>query len=205
MSLINLNPAHDKALEALAALSPEEAARKAAVEYNSEQGFFIVPFMNVRHRVGFPGGEIYTEEGNQEVSLTDRVCILHYLTHASDCLMTGRQITFKELPNGSIYVGPFNNRAVRPLVSIFGSCPERLLDAAEKLGGNRVEGIGDWAVTVKVFPKVPITFVIWEGDDEFPPSGNILYDSSTPLHLETEDYALLPGLAIFRMKKLAGV
>lgn len=203
MSLINLNPAHDKAREEFAALVPEEAARKAAVEYNPDHGIFTVPFLNVRYRVSFPDGEISTEEGNQEVSLTDRVCILHYLTHASDCLLTGRNITFKELPNGSIYVGPFNNRAVRPLVSIFGSQPEMLLKAAEKLGGNRVEGMGDWAVTVKVFPKVPITFVLWEGDDEFPPSGNILYDSSAPLHLETEDYALLPGLAIFRMKKLA--
>ena len=203
MSLINLNPAHDKALEEFAALAPEEAARKAAVEYNPDAGIFTVPFLYVRYRVSFPDGKISAEEGDQEVSLTDRVCILHYLTHASDCLPTGRNITFKDLPNGSIYVGPFNNRAVRPLVSIFGSQPETLLKAAEKLGGYRVEGIGDWAVTVEVFPKVPITFVIWEGDDEFPPSGNILYDSSAPLHLETEDYALLPGLAIFRMKKLA--
>ena len=89
-------------------------------------------------------------------------------------------------------------------MSIFGGCPEKLVEAGEKLGGQRADA-GDWAVTVHIFPKVPVTFVLWEGDDEFPPSGNILFDSSAALHLETEDYALLPGLAIFQMKKAAGI
>ncbi|MFZ5648229.1 MAG: DUF3786 domain-containing protein [Bacillota bacterium] len=201
MALINLNPAHEKALEAFVRLVPEEAARRAAVEYNPETGLFTVPFLNERYIVSFPGGEITTEEGG-EVALTNKVCILHYLTHASDCSLTGRHVTFKELPNGSIYVGPFNNRAIRPLVSIFGSRPDMLVKAAEKIGGKKAD-MGDYAVTLNVFPKIPITFVLWEGDDEFPPSGNILFDSSAPFHLETEDYALLPGLAIFLLKKLA--
>lgn len=201
MALINLNPAHEKALQEFAGIDPEEAARRAAVEYDREKGVFTVPFLNQKYVVAFPGGNITTEEGG-EVSLTNKVCILHYLAHASDCSLTGRHITFKELPNGSIYVGPFNNRAIRPLVSIFGNRPEMLVKAAEKMGGKKA-GVGDHSVTVSVFPKIPITYVIWEGDDEFPPGGNILFDSSAPLHLETEDYALLPGLAVFLLKKLA--
>ncbi|MFZ5597266.1 MAG: DUF3786 domain-containing protein [Bacillota bacterium] len=201
MSLINLNPAHDKAREELARLAPEEIAARAGVVYDPRQRELIVPFFNVNHLVSFPAGDIRTAEGDSEVSLTDRVCILHYLTHASGMPLTGRLVTFKELPNGSIYVGPFNNRAVRPLVSVFGDRPEKMVEAGLKMGGTRAE-MGDWSVTVPVFPRVPITFVIWEGDEEFPPSGNILYDSSAPHQLETEDYALLPGLAIFRMKKL---
>lgn len=201
MALINLNPAFEKAMEAFAGMAPEDASRRAAVEYNPATGVFTVPFLNEKHLVSFPDGKITKEDGG-EVSLTNKVCILHYLTHASDCTLTGRYVTFKELPNGSIYVGPFNNRAIRPLVSIFGKRPEALLKAAQKIGGTRAD-MGDYSVTISVFPKIPITFVLWEGDDEFPPSGNVLFDSSAPFHLETEDYALLPGLAIFLLKKLA--
>ncbi len=204
MALINLNPAHDKARSELAGIAPWDAARRAAVGYDPESGVFRVPFLGKEYLVSFPGGEVSPGGGEGDVPLASRVCILHYLTHASDVGLAGRYLTFKELPSGSIYVGPFNNRAVRPLVSIFGPRPRKLLEAGEKLGGRRVE-VGDWAVTVNVFPKIPITFVIWEGDDEFPPSGNILYDASAPFHLETEDYALLPGLAVFEMKKLAGL
>lgn len=202
--MINLNPAHEIALRELAGLNPEEVARRALVEYDPEKGIFKVPFLNSLYMVKYPSGEIFAEKESGEVSLTNRVCILHYLTHASDYALTGRYVTFKELPNGSIYVAPFTNRAIRPLVSIFGSCPEKLAEGGEKLGGKKADA-GDWAVTVDIFPKVPVTFVLWEGDDEFPPSGNILFDSSAPLQLETEDYALLPGLAIFQMKKAAGL
>lgn len=204
MALINLNPAHDKALAEFAGIVPGEVSRRASVHYDREREVFRVPFLGTEYFVSFPGGEITTGQGKDSVSLTNKVCILHYLVHASDMLPAGRYITFKELPNGSIYTGPFNNRAIRPLVSIFGSRPEMLVKAGEKLGGRRA-GVGDWAVTVDVFPKVPITFVIWEGDEEFPPSGNILYDATAPMHLETEDYALLPGLALFEMKKLSGL
>ncbi|MCL6610035.1 MAG: DUF3786 domain-containing protein [Peptococcaceae bacterium] len=204
MALINLNPAHDKARAEFSVISPLDAARRAAVRYDQDKGIFRVPFLGREYLVSFPDGEITLDEGGEDVPLTERVCILHYLVRAGDVGLAGRYVTFKDLPNGSIYVGPFNNRAVRPLVSVFGSRPEMLVMAGEKLGGTRVD-VGDWAVTVGVFPKVPITFVIWEGDDEFPPSGNILYDASAPYHLETEDYALLPGLTIFAMKKLAGL
>ena len=185
--MINLNPAHQIALGELAGLVPEEVARRALVEYDPVKGLFTVPFLNGRYLVKFPSGDMSAEKEAGEVSLTSRVCILHYLTHASNCALT-----------------PFTNRAIRPLVSIFGGCPEKLVEAGEKLGGQRADA-GDWAVTVHIFPKVPVTFVLWEGDDEFPPSGNILFDSSAALHLETEDYALLPGLAIFQMKKAAGI
>lgn len=204
MALINLNPAHDKALAEFAGIVPEDAARRASVNYDRESRVFHIPFLGTEYSVSYPDGEIAAGREKESVPLTNKVCILHYLTHASDIMPAGRYITFKELPNGSIYTGPFNNRAIRPLVSIFGARPVMLVKAAEKLGGRRVEA-GDWAVTVDVFPKVPITFVIWEGDEEFPPSGNILYDATAPMHLETEDYALLPGLAVFEMKKLSGL
>lgn len=202
--MINLNPAHDKALEEFAGIVPDNAARRASVPYDRDSRLFRVPFLGAEYLVSYPDGKITGTRGEEDVPLAKKVCILHYLTHASDISPAGRYITFKDLPNGSIYTGPFNNRAVRPLVSIFGKKPEMLVSAGEMMGGRRVE-VGDWAVTVDIFPKVPITFVIWEGDEEFPASGNVLYDASAPLHLETEDYALLPGMAVFEMKKLSGL
>ena len=41
------------------------------------------------------------------------------------------------------------------------------------------------------FPRVPITLVLWRGDDEFPPDGNILFDRSISDYLTTEDVNVL--------------
>ncbi len=199
--MINLDSAHEMALAKFSGIETGEAARRAAVHYDQENRVFKIPFLGKEYSVSHPGGEV-TDPWGVRASLTNKLCILHYLTGASDAPPAGRYVTFKELPGGSFYIEPFNNRVIKPLVSIFGPRPEMLVKAGEKLGGRKA-GVGNWSVTVDVFPKVPITFVIWEGDDEFPPSGNVLFDATANLHLETEDYALLPGLAVFEMKKLS--
>lgn len=204
IKLFNLNPAYNIALRSLAGMLPDEVAWKASVHYDLESRLFTVPFLGTKYFVSFPDGEITTEIKGEKVPMTYGVIILHYLIHAGGCPLTGRYITFKELPGGSIYVEPFNNRAIRPLLSVFGNRPHLLFEAGQRIGGVKAE-VGDWAVTIKVLPMVPITFVIWEGDQEFLPSGNILYDASAICYLETEDYALLPGLAIFEMKKIASL
>ena len=203
MALINLNPAHDKAKVEFSLSLPEKMAVNSGVKYNCDSGMFEISFLGKEYRVSYPEGKVEALDSG-DVPLENKICILHYLTHASGAGVDGRHISFSEMPSGFIYVTPFTNRCIRPLVSIFGRNPQKLIEAGEKLGGMREE-LGDYSVTVPVFPKIPITFVLWEGDDEFSPSGNVVFDASAPEHLETEDYALLPGLAIFTMKRLAGL
>lgn len=200
MAKINLEPAHAVAKAEFAEKVPEEMARNSMVVYEPERKRFIVPFLRQDYYIHFPDGSVEMVGKKEEVDQTVQILLLHYLTHASPGQVQDKLISFKELPGGMIYVEPFTNRAIRPLVGIFGNNPSKLVEAGESLGGKR-RNMGDAAVTVPVLPKIPITFVIWEGDDEFPPAGNVLFDSSAPFHLDTEDYALLPGLVLSEMKK----
>ena len=203
MALVNLNPAHDKAKVEFSRSVPDKMAENSGVKYHSDSCTFKISFLGRDYTVSHPDGNVESVDGGS-VPLENKVCILHYLTNASGAGVMGKHISFSELPSGFIYVTPFTNRCIRPLVSIFGRDPQKLIEAGEMLGGTR-EKLGDYAVTVPVFSKIPVTFVLWEGDDEFPPGGNVVFDASAPEHLETEDYALLPGLAVFTMKKLAGL
>ena len=47
------------------------------------------------------------------------------------------------------------------------------------------------AVTIDAFKQVPITFVLWQGDDEFPPEGGILFDANVSDYLSIEDINVL--------------
>lgn len=200
MAFINLTPAHDTAISEFARGIPEEMRLGAAVEFDEEASRFIVPFLETRYLVSYPSGEVSREDESGEVPQVVQILLLHYLVHAVDLPVEGRLISFKELPDGFIYITPFTNRAIRPLVALFGGAPEKLVEVGKKLGGWSA-GTGDFSVTVPVLPRVQITFVLWEGDDEFPVSGNVLFDATASHHLKTEDYALLPGLVLNEMKK----
>ncbi len=49
------------------------------------------------------------------------------------------------------------------------------------------------------FPFVPVKYILWEGDEEFPPSGNILFDASISNILSPEDVAWLSGMTVYKL------
>ncbi|WP_066635520.1 DUF3786 domain-containing protein [Desulfolucanica intricata] len=202
-ALINLVPAHDKAKEVFNKGVAEEMAFKAGVSYDAHSKKILVPFLGQNYLVSYPEGEVYNSNSDKDIPIEVKILILHYLSGASGVPLANRLISFKELPDGFIYVVPFTNRAIRPLVGVFGNNPEKMIAAGEKLGGKKVN-LGDVGITIPVFPRVPITFVLWLADDEFPANGNVLFDATAAKYLATEDYAYLPAIVIGEMKKLAG-
>jgi len=198
---MNLEPAIRKAREEFGRRDPEAMAFNARVSF--ARGEFEIPFLGEAYLVRHPQGEVRCVPQEQEVPLPLQIILLHYLAQATPAAPEGRLVSFKELPGGNIYVGPFTNRTIRPLLKYFGAQPEKLLAAGAKLGGKSA-GVGEFSVTVPALPKIPVTFVIWPGDEEFPPSGNILFDSSAPKHLPAEDYVVLCGLVLDKLRRTGG-
>ncbi len=182
---------------------PYELAFLVNVKYNETENEFILPFLNQEYHVKYPTGEVY-KPGGADIPIVNKILILHYLNSSKGIPLKNKWISFKELPSGHIYIDPFHNRAIRPLVTIFGEKPEQMIKAGIAMGGKE-EKMGDASVVIPAFPLVPIAYVIWRGDDEFPPSGTILFDESAPDHLPTEDYAVLASTLVFEMKKTAEV
>jgi hypothetical protein len=180
---------------------PQEIAMRAGVKYLEKESEFLVPCLNKEYHVRFPSGEIYCND-DEEIQFDKQILILHYLNSAEGVTLTDQLISFKELPSGQIYINPFHGRAILPLIKFFGEQPEKLITAGLALGGEKADK-GDVSVIINLFPRVPFLYVIWLGDDEFPASGNILFDASAPNYLPTEDYAVAGGMIVFELKKLA--
>lgn len=200
MALVNLQPAYEKAKEEFAHSNPAFMAVRTGFAFERYANQYTISFLGQQYLVNHPSGEIIAQDG-EPIPLENSICILHYLVNATDDEIAGSFITFRELPSGFIYEIPFTNRCIRPLLGNFGSCPQKMVEAGLRLGGTAAK-LGDYAVMIPVFPKIPITFVIWEGDEEFPVNANILFDRTASKHLATEDFALLPSLVISAMKKL---
>ncbi|HEX3015935.1 MAG TPA: DUF3786 domain-containing protein [Desulfobacteria bacterium] len=165
----------------------------------TDSGEVELQFLNRLYYVN-QAGEVRTA-GEGDVRISFKILLLHYLLHAEGVKVEGKPISFKELPGGAIYIGPFTNRAIRPLINIFGANPGELFECGKLLGAEPA-GYGDVSVMVNAFPRVPVTLVLWAGDDEFPPAGNILFDVSAAHYLPTEDYAVLAGMIVMELKHL---
>jgi hypothetical protein len=126
--------------------------------------------------------------------------MLHYLTSAKGTPLTNRFITFKQLPGVASYFPVFSQRTIKPLLNRFGKEPEPLIDTAAKLGGYKAN-YGGISVTISAFPRVPITIVLWQGDEEFPSNGSIMFDANISDYLSIEDVCVLCEIIAWKLAR----
>ncbi|MBA7618814.1 hypothetical protein ES703_26146 [subsurface metagenome] len=159
-----------------------------------------IEYLNQSYQIVLPDIEISLTDSQEEVPIRDKLLILHYFIQARGTPATNKMVAFKELPQGANYFPTFSKRAIKPLLNHFGQEPHRLINAAEKLGGHKVD-CGDVAVTINAFRRVPITIVLWRGDDEFAPEGSILFDNNITDYLSGEDIVVLCETISWRLVK----
>lgn len=158
-------------------------------------------YLNRQYRITLPDAAVSLLDGYGSVELRDKILILHYFTGAKGTPLSGHLIAYNELQEGAAYYPSFFKRAVKPLIDYFGQTPETLVPLAEKLGGYRAT-CGDVSVIIPAFIRVPITLVLWKGDDEFPPDANILFDSTILDYLSVEDINILCQTIVWNLVKL---
>lgn len=195
-----------KAAIALAAaelkqINPKRLENRSKCEYFYEDGRegLLVPYFGQLRRVGWPEITVTPVEGDLQIPLTEQILILHYLQRCTGEPLSGHSIDFREVPDGGgFYWSAFVSRAKKPLLETFGHDLELYLQVATSLGGEP-ENLGDAAALFLAFPLVPVTHVLWRGDEEFQPEANILFDMTISQHLSTEDIAALAGASVYRL------
>lgn len=175
----------------------------ASYEVMESREVALIEYLNRRHQIAFPDGNVSLAGSQEEVPLKDKVLILHYFLLAKGTPLANKMVTYKELPDGLVYFPTFYQRTIKPLLKHLGSEPERLLDIAAGLGGRKAD-YGDAAVTINALPRVPVTLVMWRGDEEFGPEGSILFDATISGRLPTEDITILCETITWRLIKGRG-
>jgi len=177
----------------------QEQCRRSGARYVGSNEI-VINYLNQPYHITLPDAEISLEDSNVEVSQKDKILILHYFAGAEGTPATGKFIAYKQLPGGVSYFPAFSQRAIAPFVNHFGKNPELLIKVAAKLEGREAD-YGDVSVTVNAFDHVPITFVLWRGDEEIAPNGNILFDANISDYLSTEDVTVLSETIIWKLVK----
>jgi hypothetical protein len=93
---------------------------------------------------------------------------------------------YKDIPGGPLYAGVFARRVTEPLVRKFGKSAKGFKEIGIKSGGESVE-VGDASSILHAFPSIPLQYVLWEGNKEFPSTVQLLFDASVDHYLPLED------------------
>ena len=202
----NYGDVFNLAAEQLASINDiEEQCRKSDTLYRlrDSQPEIIIQYLNRPYLLTVFDAKVALMDSVEEVPLRDRILILHYFISAKGTPAANKSITFRELPEGSVYFPTFARRTVKPLLDRFAKEPHLLIEVGEKLGGRKAD-YGDTAVTINAFSRVPITIILWQGDDELSAQGNILFDATIADYLPTEDITVLCEVITWKLIRSLG-
>jgi hypothetical protein len=167
---------------------------------------FSMKFLGRTINVSWPEMEFSWNNSAEEIPIQQQVLLLHYLNGAYDAKArskTEEWISFQDLPDGRFYMDAFIRRAKIPLLETFGSNPKRMTQLAFKVYNASAGSFGDYSAIVEALPMIQVALVLWEGDDEFAPDGNILFDRGISAILPAEDIALLAGMVVYPLVGMA--
>lgn len=200
----NYQQSFDLASASIKKMNLEERAKKAGADYQKgeEKEIITIHFFSEPYHIQFPQIEFYSL-AKKVVSLVTRILLLHYLIRADGNSPTGKWVAYKDIPGGLLYAGVFARRVTEPLQRRFGKSAESFMEAGVKLGGAPVE-IGDASFILRAFPRVPLQYVLWEGDEEFPSSVQLLFDASVDHYLALEDMVVLGQVTTGRLINRSG-
>ncbi|MFC2066988.1 DUF3786 domain-containing protein [Chloroflexota bacterium] len=194
--------AYQLALKNLAGIDNIELqCLKAGAQYADSPKGIRIDYLNQPYLISLPDGEVSSLAGDETIPIRDKLLILHYFIQAKGTPISNNLITYKELQEGILYFPVFYKRAIKPFVNHFGDEPHRLLDIAGIMGGHKAD-YGDVAVTIDAFRHVPITLVLWKGDEEFNTEGNLMFDSTVSDYLTNDDLHVLCETIAWKLVKL---
>jgi hypothetical protein len=187
----NYQQSFDLACVSIKGMDLEERAKKAGADYQKgEEGEKItIHFFSEPYSIQFPQIEFYSPS-KKVVSLVTRILLLHYLIRADGNPLTGKWVAYKDIPGGLLYAGVLARRVTEPLQRKFGKSAKSFKETGIKSGGEPAE-VGDASFILHAFPYVPLQYVLWEGDEEFPPLVQLLFDASVDHYLSLEDIVVL--------------
>lgn len=172
-----------------AELKPANAAERIGAFWNQEASEFNLSFLGSDASITYPDYDV-TIAGRPSPPHIAALLVYH-LALSDGSQPTGSLISLAELPDASFYVTAFRGYTGAKIVRHFAAQPERLQGAVEQLKGASVSGLGDRAWTILTLPRVPVTLLWWDADEEFEARAELLFDTTASRHLTTDGCAVL--------------
>ena len=179
-----------------AAADPEEMSARCGLPWDGS--VFTVRLLGKHYTLSHPD---LTITGERPVTNPERILFLRYLLDGHAAAASGRFLAYQEFPWGEVYLQQFTGRCIKRFAFSYGSKPELLTRIMEKLPAKKLSR-SDCGWELELMEGLTIQFLLWVGDDEFPPNAQILFSDNFRYAFTAEDLANVGDIVLGRMKKI---
>lgn len=160
---------------------------------------FQLSLLGRTYAISHPEYTIRALDGGGAPPVTVQTFLLRYLTESAPTAFSGGWKTFREMPWGEVYMKAYSGRVLSRAAFTFGKKPDAFRSACEKLGGEPINH-GDAGFEIPFLGNYRMRIFIWEGDEEFPPSAQILYSDNFAEGFTAEDRVVAADILISAIK-----
>jgi hypothetical protein len=197
-------------------LDPREAAERCGVSFEQTgegAGFFLLRLMGTEYRAAFPVFEL-AQGGEPLKDPAEKILLCRYLCEGKYFASRGKQLSYNEVPSGPLYYRNFEGRCLKRAAFAFGNDLALFRRTLENLPGLRYEALdkgdaishaGNRAIShtgyrFEFLNGLFMDLLIWAGDEEFPPSAQMLFGDNFVFAFAAEDLAVVGEVVIRRLK-----
>ena len=186
---------------------PKEIAARLGISYDEEQKYFTLKFLGTVYQISWPDFQVSHEADDMgfyplETMTYARTLTIRFLLNGAEASGTGNFKTYREMPWGEVYLRQFDGRCIKRLAFSYGNRIKDFQAIMEHMHCVPVKH-GDIAYKLEIFPDYLVQMILWEEDDEFPPSSQILFSDNFPISFQAEDMAVMGDVIIGSLKSFA--
>jgi hypothetical protein len=170
------------------------AARADVLAISVSGGVATIPLLGREH--GVSAGGVVDPSGGRPIHSVS-VVLCQYLLLAPDAAPPGSEwVTYKDFRDAAPFVDGFRSNTERAIARRFTGRVARLEDACRLLGGvpADVKVSCQLSARFQALPRVPITLLFNDEDEEFPADATVLFERRAAAYLDMECLAILGWL-----------
>ena len=186
--------------EKFRAIDPAEAAKRCGVPF--ADGQFAVRLLGVTYQIAWPEYAI-TADREDAFALQNLPCqtfLMRDLLEGKRAALSLSYKTFREMPWGELYIAPYTGRCLNRAAFTFGTQVANFAAACQRLGGEKLPH-GDAGYGFDFLEGYRMQIMIYAGDEEFPPSSQILYSDNFASAFSAEDRVVAGDILISAIRQ----
>ncbi len=182
---------------AFAAADPAAMSERSRVPYRD--GTFSLTLLGRPVTVSWPEMVSRFEDDGAETASNTRILLARLILEGTLVASQGKLLAYTDMPWGNVYAQQFRGRCILRLAGTYGSNLPGFDAAAARVAGTAAES-GDRSYDLPFLPGLTVRLILWEGDEEFRPTAQILFSDNFSSAFSAEDIAVVGDVLLNAMK-----